>query len=83
MIQDECWIDGRVNEGLKLEEKMKPMTVRVAMQSVDSMKAKVVELIRKHLAKSKSETFLRKPIIVFTRTSRIAASLHEYLKAKL
>ena len=83
MIQDECWVDGRVNEALKLEERMKPMTVRVAMQSVDSMKAKVVELIRKHLAKSKSETFLRKPIIVFARTRRIAAALHEYLKEKL
>ena len=47
------------------------------------MKQKVVELIRKHLAKSKSETFLRKPIIVFTRTNRIAAALHEYLKEKL
>ena len=41
-----------MHEALKIEERMKPMTVKVAMVSVDQMKGKVVELIRKHLAKS-------------------------------
>ena len=73
MIQDECWVDGRVNEALKVEERMKPMSVRVSMVGIDQMKTKAVELIRKNLAKSKTDTFLRKPILVFARTNDIAA----------
>ena len=46
------------------------------MVNVDQMKEKVVDLIRKNLAKSKSETFHRKPILVFTKTQEIASELY-------
>lgn len=72
-----------MNEALKLEERMKSMSVKVSMVSVDSMQSKVIDLIRKNLAKSKTETFARKPIVVFARNDEMADKLHQHLKEKL
>ena len=83
MVQDECWADGRVNDALKLEERLRSLSVRVSMVNVDSMQSKVVDLIRKNLAKSKTDTFARKPIVVFARTDELAAKLHQHLKEQL
>ena len=69
-------MDSRINEALRIEERMRPSAVKVSMVALDQMKSKVVDLIRKNLAKSKSETFQRKPIIVFARNNEIATQLY-------
>ena len=60
------------------------MQIKVSVvEKENEMMTKVVEIIQKHLKKPKSETFLRKPILIFTQDIDTAETLLEFLRKKI
>ena len=60
------------------------MQIKVSVvEKENEMMTKLVDIIQKHLKKSKSETFLRKPILIFTQDIDTAETLLKFLRNKI
>ena len=48
MLQDECWVDSRLNEGLKQDSRLQQMQIKVSVaEKEDEMMAKIADIVRK------------------------------------
>ena len=48
MLQDECWVDCRLNEGLKQDSKLQQMQIKVSVaEKDDEMMTKIADIVRK------------------------------------
>lgn len=76
-------VDKADEEADPLDCRLNKPKVSVMLVTPDSMRRKVADLIRHQLSKSKTEDFLRKPIVICVRSATKAKDLTDYLKHEL
>jgi hypothetical protein len=83
-MSDESWMDGKLDESLTIEEKQQPLDIKVHFLNRESSIKHIIKTIDHHLDSDNSDSFLRKPILIYTSTRSQAKKLYDELrKSKL